>query len=218
MAYKKKVKFHREHRYAKIFHSMLDSENFRNLSVYARTLYLYMRDCAYGYYGVREFEYSIRLVKSVLNCSLQKASDTIHELEQKGFIERQNNSYETFHTSMWKLSNKWRKYKPTEENTAHTPLTNEGFIYLVKLDKHYKIGKSVLPEQRLKEFTLLPFPLEEICIELVEDYEQVERELHEQFKQKRVRGEWFELNQDDIEIIKKYLADRRYSNKENYGH
>lgn len=80
-----------------------------------------------------------------------------------------------------------------------------GYVYVVKLDKHYKIGISKTPESRLKEFTLLPYELETIILERVIDYDKREKELHEHFADKRVRGEWFLLDNNDIEYIKNYL-------------
>lgn len=82
-----------------------------------------------------------------------------------------------------------------------------GYVYVVKLDKHYKIGISKSPETRLKEFTLLPYELEHILIAKIKGYEVREKELHEHFADKRVRGEWFELNEEDIEYIKEYLKE-----------
>lgn len=87
----------------------------------------------------------------------------------------------------------------------NTEESDIGYVYLVKLDKHYKIGISINPEERLKEFTLLPYPLEEVCIERVKGYKNIEQELHRIFENKNVRGEWFELNQEDIAFIKNYL-------------
>lgn len=81
-----------------------------------------------------------------------------------------------------------------------------GYVYLVKLDKHYKIGISKTPEQRLKEFTMLPYKLEDIKIARVNEYEKIEKELHEEYKTKKVRGEWFELNESEVEEIVEYLT------------
>lgn len=86
---------------------------------------------------------------------------------------------------------------------------DDGYVYLVKLDKHYKIGISISPDSRLQEFTLLPYPLEDICIEKVNDYKQVEKELHKLYDDKRVRGEWFSLQQSDVENIIKYIQERK---------
>lgn len=83
--------------------------------------------------------------------------------------------------------------------------SNKGCVYLVKLDKHYKIGVSRKPKERLKEFTLLPYKLEEIIIKNVEDYLGVEKYLHKKYKDFRIRGEWFEFSPKQVEDIKNYL-------------
>lgn len=82
----------------------------------------------------------------------------------------------------------------------------DGYVYLVKLDKHYKIGIAQCPEQRLREFTLLPYKLEDIKIAKVKDNQQVEKDLHEKYKDKRVRGEWFKLNDIEVKEIVDYLT------------
>lgn len=100
-----------------------------------------------------------------------------------------------------------RRRKLDFEENKKKQKKNCGYVYLVKLDKHYKIGISVSPDERLKEFTLLPYELENILILKVKDYDKREKELHEHFADKRVRGEWFELNEEDIEYIKEYLKE-----------
>lgn len=95
-----------------LYHTELNHSNFKELSVYAKVLYMYMKDFAYNskaFFNNESFKYSVRLVKDILDCSLQKANDTIHELEQKGFIERQNNSKHSRQTSEWKFSSKWQE-------------------------------------------------------------------------------------------------------------
>lgn len=99
--------------------------------------------------------------------------------------------------------------KRKEKNKTKTKIQTDGYVYLVKLDKHYKIGISISPESRLQEFTLLPYPLQDICIENVKNYKQVEKELHKIYAKKRVRGEWFSLDDKDIDYIKRYLKDRK---------
>lgn len=105
-------------RYVRMPHEAINHEAFKSLSNYAKVLYMYMKDWAYGSKefvekhkngGNGEFEYSVRFAKSVLNCSLQKASDTIKELRDKGFIELMNNSKYSKETSKWKFSDKWHK-------------------------------------------------------------------------------------------------------------
>jgi len=37
----------------------------------------------------------------------------------------------------------------------------------------------------------------------MENVEQVEKEIHRRFQAKRVKGEWFELNEADVEYIRR---------------
>lgn len=94
--------------------------------------------------------------------------------------------------------------KEQEENNS-----NLGYVYLIKMGDSYKIGISRNPEQRLKEFTKLPYPLEQICMQKVNNYYIIEEELHNKFVDKRKRGEWFDLNESDIDFIKSYLEERK---------
>lgn len=79
-----------------------------------------------------------------------------------------------------------------------------GYVYVLKAESGlYKIGKAKDYRDRLKTFTVkLPF---EVAYELViatEDNSKLERELHEQYKDKRVRGEWFSLTAHDLTHIR----------------
>ena len=89
------------------------------------------------------------------------------------------------------------------------PCLEIGCVYLIKMGDSYKIGISKNPSQRFKEFTKLPYPIEEIFIEKVNAYEIVEKELHAIFANKQKRGEWFDLNETDIEFIRNYLTERK---------
>ncbi len=78
-------------------------------------------------------------------------------------------------------------------------------IYLMS-DTHTgytKIGRSIDPEKR--ERTLLG---DKSTIKLIfmsgECDRSIEKELHHRFKEKRIRGEWFNLSLDEIEEIKNH--------------
>lgn len=81
------------------------------------------------------------------------------------------------------------------------------FTYIMK-DSHsgyYKIGKSKNP--KVRESTLFS---EKPCIDLLFYFKSdssCEKWLHLIFHDKRVRGEWFDLTESDIQFIKqKYLS------------
>ena len=86
-----------------------------------------------------------------------------------------------------------------------------GYVYIMQMGKYYKIGISTNPKKRAKEFTHLPEPIELIHTEKVCDYVSVEQQLHDIYSAKNKRGEWFSLDEQDIEDIKKYLQERKYT-------
>jgi hypothetical protein len=81
-------------------------------------------------------------------------------------------------------------------------------IYLIAdhQTRYTKIGKSDNPGRRLKELirqdTLLPAPNDFHLLFYWFDYPAKERELHRDFETKRIRGEWFDLSDEEIEEIK----------------
>lgn len=93
-------------------------------------------------------------------------------------------------------------YKKQAPNSSKK--SDPGYVYLLKnMEGTYKIGKAKNPEDRLKTFTVkLPFRVEYTCIIPSHDMAELERDLHDLFKHKRVNGEWFNLDPDDVEFIK----------------
>lgn len=82
------------------------------------------------------------------------------------------------------------------------------YLYLMKDNAtgYYKIGYSSNPTVR--ESTLFS---EKPSIELIQAWRATvneEKELHDQFQEKRIRGEWFELEETDITFIQEKFSDR----------
>ena len=76
-------------------------------------------------------------------------------------------------------------------------------VYVMKNENMYKIGKSLYPEKRLSEINN-KIPGKTILILVKEtDYGyKLENELHRLFKDKKIKDEWFNLSNDDIEKLK----------------
>lgn len=98
-------------------------------------------------------------------------------------------------------------YKPlTNYNSINNSLKETCFIYLMidRTNSYYKIGISNKPEYR--ERTLQS---EKPTIELIASKEfpnrkiaeSFEKALHNSFKEKNIRGEWFMLDKDDIDDL-----------------
>lgn len=88
------------------------------------------------------------------------------------------------------------------ENYSHSRQTE--YLYLIKGGEYTKIGVAENPDKRLKEIsTGCPFKPEIIATkQLGKLCYLVERYLHIKYVDKSTNGEWFELEEADIEYIK----------------
>ena len=132
---------------------------------------------------------------------------TLLEIIKKGdeWIGEENN----------KLRKEWEK-----DLEKHNKLINklgqkeekEGYVYLIKSKNRYKIGRGKTKKRGGTIVTESPFETELLFQIRVNNYIEMEKELHERYSLKRKKGEWFELNKIDIEIIKKYLVHNSVQN------
>lgn len=78
-----------------------------------------------------------------------------------------------------------------------------GFVYVIKSPYGYKIGKTVNMKERTRLFGVkLPFPISIEHYAYFDDYSLAESEFHRTFHTKRLEGEWFDLNAQDLAQIK----------------
>lgn len=85
-------------------------------------------------------------------------------------------------------------------------LGNTGYIYLIKAGQYYKIGKSKVLRSRLKSHqTSNPNKIKLVVEKLVTNYHKKEKQLLKKFNNKKVNGEWFRLNKEDILWIKQNI-------------
>lgn len=77
-----------------------------------------------------------------------------------------------------------------------------GYVYVIKSEYGYKIGKTVNVKSRSQLFSVkLPFPIELVHYAWFDNYSEAERGFHDQFSHKRLEGEWFDLDHEDVAII-----------------
>lgn len=83
-----------------------------------------------------------------------------------------------------------------------------GYVYLIRAETgQYKIGMSTRIGKRIRFFEIkLPFEIELVHSISCEDCAWTERQLHERYADKRIKGEWFALNADDVEEICRIAA------------
>lgn len=73
-------------------------------------------------------------------------------------------------------------------------------LYIIECMGFYKIGVTSNLQNRLRAFQVgNPFEFKVRLLKNCEDCRCVERELHKTFESVRVRGEWFKLNEFDLD-------------------
>ena len=80
----------------------------------------------------------------------------------------------------------------------------DGYVYLMKSGKYYKIGHTNAPGRREYELAIqLPERLTQVHVVQTDDPAGIERYWHERFAQKRANGEWFALSASDVRAFKR---------------
>lgn len=75
-------------------------------------------------------------------------------------------------------------------------------VYVLRNGPYYKIGKSHNVEWRVRQLSVA-LPQETLHVHTIhtDHPDELERELHERYALKRIRGEWFELDMFDVDEL-----------------
>ena len=90
--------------------------------------------------------------------------------------------------------------------TAATPKTapEDGFVYLLKSGRFYKIGKATHAGARERQLQIqLPEAAAHVHVIRTDDPAGIEAYWHQRFAAKRKNGEWFDLDRDDVSAFKR---------------
>lgn len=81
-----------------------------------------------------------------------------------------------------------------------------GYVYLIRNGEHFKIGMTSNPKSRIETYyrTETPHAYEVLAMSRCLDYKEQEKILHEIFASKRFRGEWFSLDESELERALNY--------------
>lgn len=78
-----------------------------------------------------------------------------------------------------------------------------GVVYVLKSAYGYKVGRTRSVPDRMRAFGVkLPFIYTIPLIAWFEDCHLAEHRYHQRFADKRINGEWFDLDEKDIELIR----------------
>jgi hypothetical protein len=172
-------------------------------------LFLYVKLQNKGEFG----KWNINAMSKRTGFTKEKTEEIQQSLIQKGFLQIENGNYvlpDTLSESIQKYTSKKDKERKFPcFKTPPPPPSKSGYVYLLRDDNMFKIGKAKCFTSRLETYeTENPRPLTVVHSAFVSNYSQVEKELLTKFKQKRHRGEWFvNFNKDDIDKFSK-ITDR----------
>jgi hypothetical protein len=121
------------------------------------------------------------------------------------------------HYPTWDYPRFWGRYLPRaeiildefydrwERDRGQLPIEN-GYIYFLEAGPYIKIGKSINPDQRLKQISpKMPFDCEFKEIFPSMFMSLAEKLLHQKFKKYRVNGEWFDFG-DDRDLVEEWIS------------
>lgn len=83
-----------------------------------------------------------------------------------------------------------------------------GYVYVLQMEGHpyYKIGRTVNLTRRVSQISpQMPGKLELVKARHVGNCEWAETNLHKEFKDRRLNGEWFLLDRECLEIVEAAL-------------
>lgn len=90
----------------------------------------------------------------------------------------------------------------TKEKMSKTFAKKTG-IYILYSCGYYKIGITTNIDKRISDLqTGNPFLIQLVFFKIINDASALESELHKKYKNKNVLGEWFWLNNEDIQDIR----------------
>ena len=102
---------------------------------------------------------------------------------------------------LWEIMTFSENYYPIKEKKNINK--NAGYVYLLEYNNLYKIGCSKNIDKRLHDLEKnTPHKINLIHSIKTDNKYKLENELHQKYKDKRSKGEWFSLSDSDIQNIK----------------
>ena len=131
----------------------------------------------------------------------------LKQMTEQGLIRRES---EIVSEGLDGVSRRYVYSLPDQTNRLASQQVSEGMadhVYLLQCEGYYKIGIAHNVAKRVASMTTgNPFPIHVVLSDIVPNAHKYEQSLHEMFKHKRIRGEWFQLTPDDVAAVRTIIT------------
>jgi len=147
-----------------------------------------------------------------LNCHPSTVANKSKQLKNAGLLKKARLTDAKGRFKGWKwiiLSSEGKELKIIETGNISKKADGKGYVYLLKSKDLYKIGITENIQGRIRHYrTSNPFGIDLLFQGKVRLRKRTEDDLNNRFERKRVKGEWFKLNKEDVSTIKSILNSR----------
>ena len=113
-------------------------------------------------------------------------------------------SIEAFNDVLAVLPDVIEGHSETVAEAPESEMLRDGFVYMLKLGKHYKVGMTTDVPRRHRQVALeLPEKPTVVHSIRTDDPEGIEAYWHRRFAKKQTNGEWFALDAADLKAFKR---------------
>ena len=124
--------------------------------------------------------------------------------EIKLAIQELENAYRNY--DLIQLIQSYEKEVKKGEEKRQKEIDRRGFVYLLKANGIYKIGKTKNVRHRLQQIKSHNPDVKLIRFKYFFNANKIEGCLLNKFKDKNISGEWFDLSKDEFEEVFKFLG------------
>jgi hypothetical protein len=132
--------------------------------------------------------------------TLAEAQEIENQILQKIFEKFGKSSLETWESILGGRAD--RRKRAAEKSL---------YVYIMESGGYYKIGHTSDIGKRIRDIakTIIPFDTKVLLTVRHEKAKKIEREAHKQYKDKRIRGEWFSFTETELAEVKLFLTSQK---------
>lgn len=186
------------------YHIKTDDKKEKNIIINHSEIIFLAMIARYNEQG-KECTESNQKLSNILNVSIDTIKKYLRELRLVGLIKTYEEKETSIHTPKRII---YVQYDIINEILNIKVEKEQGYVYIIKIDDYYKIGRTLQPKRRMGEYTKLMKNPDIISLVLCENYKQIEKDLHKMFFYKNTNGEWFTLTDEELNKAIEYLKEK----------